>query len=495
MSKPITGRFSRSSTIIKRFVQFARQVLPSHPEQSQPSTFAKPIVIPRDQHNISRANISENALKVLYRLHKSGYDAYLVGGCVRDLLLGLEPKDFDVATNASPEEIKALFTNCRLIGRRFRLAHIMFGRDVIEVATFRGHHGEEEAAHQQTSKQSKEGLLLRDNVYGTIEEDAERRDFTVNAMYYSIADFAIYDFANGAKDLEAGLLRLIGDPTTRYREDPVRMLRAVRFATKLGLRIDDATSIAIKELAHLLDNIPPARLFEEYLKLFMYGKAEANLLALHDFGLFGYLFPQAKAGLKNPQSFEYKMQYQLCVDTDTRINNQQRVTPAYLFAATLWYAALARAEQLALEGGLTELDAMQIAAADVLAKQSRSISIPKRFSLPARDIWTLQVRLQQTSPRRAERLLSHPKFRAGYDFLLLRSKVEQHPDLKALADFWTEFQQGKNVGQPQDERYPRSPRSKPSASAPERDAVTKRRRRRRKPKAKAPSTDNLPGNT
>lgn len=240
-------------------MQFARQVLPSQPEQSQPSTFANPIVIPRDQHNISRTNISENALKVLYRLHKSGYDAYLVGGCVRDLLLGLEPKDFDVATNASPEEIKALFTNCRLIGRRFRLAHIMFGRDVIEVATFRGHHGDEEAAQQNISKQSKDGLLLRDNVYGTIEEDAERRDFTVNAMYYSIADFAIYDFANGAKDLAAGLLRLIGDPATRYREDPVRMLRAVRFATKLGLRIDDATRAPIQELAHLLDNIPAAR--------------------------------------------------------------------------------------------------------------------------------------------------------------------------------------------------------------------------------------------
>lgn len=475
-------------------MQFARQVLPSQPEQSQPSTFANPIVIPRDQHNISRTNISENALKVLYRLHKSGYDAYLVGGCVRDLLLGLEPKDFDVATNASPEEIKALFTNCRLIGRRFRLAHIMFGRDVIEVATFRGHHGDEEAAQQNISKQSKDGLLLRDNVYGTIEEDAERRDFTVNAMYYSIADFAIYDFANGAKDLAAGLLRLIGDPATRYREDPVRMLRAVRFATKLGLRIDDATRAPIQELAHLLDNIPAARLFEEYLKLFMYGKAEANLLALLDFGLFGYLFPQAKVGLKNPHSYEYKMQYQLCVDTDTRINNQQRVTPAYLFAATLWYAVVARAEQLALEGGLSEFDAMQIAAAEVLAKQSRSISIPKRFSLPARDIWMLQVRLQQTTPRRAERLLGHPKFRAGYDFLLLRSKVEQHPDLQALANFWTDFQAGKSVGHAQDERPAHAPRHKAATGAPQRDAVAKRRRRR-KPKAKMPTTNSPAGNT
>ena len=194
----------------------------------------------------------------------------------------------------------------------------------------------------------------------------------------------------------------------------------------------------IKELAHLLDNIPAARLFEEYLKLFMYGKAEANLLALQEFGLFGFLFPQAKTGLKNPQGFEYKMQYQLCVDTDARINSGKRVTPAYLFAATLWYPVLARAEQLSVEGGLPEYDAMQIAAADVLAKQSRNIAIPKRFSLPARDIWTLQIRLQQTSPRRAERLLTHPKFRAGYDFLLLRESAGEQTD--DLGDWWTRYQ-------------------------------------------------------
>lgn len=475
---------SRSSTIIKRFVQFARQVLPSNSTPTKPSSFAEPVVITRDQHSISRASISENALKVLYRLHKNGYEAYLVGGCVRDLLLGLEPKDFDVATNASPEQIKALFTNCRLIGRRFRLAHIVFGRDVIEVATFRGHHSEEAPEQKNTSKQSKEGLLLRDNVYGSIEEDAERRDFTVNAMYYSIADFAIYDFANGARDLEQGVLRLIGDPETRYREDPVRMLRAVRFATKLGLRIDDAAKAPIYQLAHLLDNIPAARLFEEYLKLFMHGKAEANFLALQDFGLFGYLFPQVKAALKNQQSFEYRMQYQLCVDTDTRINGGKRVTPAYLFAATLWYPVVARSEQLTVEGGLPEYDAMQIAAADVMAKQSRSISIPKRFSLPARDIWTLQMRLQQTQPRKAERLLGHPKFRAGYDFLLLRARVEQHPDLKALADFWTEFQKGKEVGgsAPAHRHGPKrgAPAGRQPANA---DGPANKRRRRRKPKS------------
>lgn len=461
-------------------MQFARQVLPSQGDAKSRSTLQKPIVIPRDQHNISRAQISENALKVLYRLHKSGFDAYLVGGCVRDLLLGLEPKDFDVATNASPEQIKSLFSNCRLIGRRFRLAHIVFGRDVIEVATFRGHHpDEQESSGQSRSKQSKEGLLLRDNVYGSIEEDAERRDFTVNAMYYSIADFAIYDFANGVKDLEAGVLRLIGDPETRYREDPVRMLRAVRFATKLGLRIEDNSRKPITALAHLLDNIPPARLFEEFLKLFMHGKAEANFLGLYEYGLFGYFFPLIKGALKNPDSYEYRMVHQLFVDTDTRINGGKGVTPAYLFAAILWYPVNAHAEQLTAEGGLPEYDALQVAAAEVIAKQSRSISIPKRFSLPARDIWTLQHRLQQTQPRRAERLLGHPKFRAGYDFLLLRARIEQTPGLNELGQFWTEFQRGKQVGNAERPRH-----------ADERGPAKKRRRRpRRRTNGQAPAAN------
>ncbi|RUO24527.1 polynucleotide adenylyltransferase PcnB [Aliidiomarina minuta] len=436
--------------------------------------------MPRDKHNISRTSISEHALKVLYRLHNNNYEAYLVGGCVRDLLLGVEPKDFDVVTNASPEQIKALFRNCRLIGRRFRLAHIVFGRDIIEVATFRGHHPEEDDdANLNTSKQNKEGLLLRDNVYGSIKEDAERRDFTINAMYYSIADFSIHDFANGVSDLEAGIVRLIGDPETRYREDPVRMLRAVRFATKLGLRIEENSRAPIKGLAHLLGNIPPARLFEEFLKLFMNGKAVANFVSLQELGLFNYFFPQIKTALKQEDSNEYRMLYQLFIDTDNRLNNGKGVTPAYLFAAILWYPVVSRAEELTQDGGLPEYDAFQIAAADVVGKQAQSISIPKRFSLPARDIWLLQLRLQQTAPRRAERLLGHPKFRAGYDFLLLRAKIEQRPDLQELADFWTEFQRGKETGH--------NPPGAPGQST----APRKRRRPRRKsgPKDTGPAKD------
>lgn len=396
--------------------------------------------IPRDQHPISRNDISENAIKVLYRLHKGGFEAYLVGGCVRDLLLGVTPKDFDVVTNATPEQIRQLFRNCRLIGRRFRLAHIIFGRDVIEVATFRGHHSDEEKEVGKIARTSDEGMILRDNVYGTIEEDAYRRDFTINALYYNIADFAIYDFVGGMADLEAGTLKLIGEPEARYREDPVRMLRAARFATKLGLRIDDSCRTIIPALAHLLDDIPAARLFEEFLKLFLAGKAVANFEVLNDLGLMAPLFPVLKVPFKDPASIEYQMVYQAFIDTDSRLQENKSVNPGYLFAAILWYPMVARASEISQEASFSEYDAYQMASADAISLQVRSISLPKRFSIPMRDIWILQLRLVQTTPRKAIRLLTHPKFRAGYDFLLLRAKVENDKQLRLLAEFWTQLQ-------------------------------------------------------
>lgn len=426
--------------IIKQLAKFAKKMLPAKSVSAVAEVLPEPIKIPRSKHPISRNDISENALKVLYRLHKGGFEAYLVGGCVRDLLLGVVPKDFDVATNASPEQIRSLFRNCRLIGRRFRLAHIVYGRDIIEVATFRGHHSDESDSGQNISKQNEDGMLVRDNVYGTIEEDAQRRDFTINALYYSIADFAIYDFANGIADLEQGLVRLLGDPEQRYREDPVRMLRAVRFATKLGLRIEQKTEEPIKRLSGLLDNIPPARLFEEFLKLFLANRAQANFERLTELNLFQYLFPVLKAPLKQHDSLEYRIANQVFADTDQRLGIDKGVNPAYLFAALLWYPMSARADEIVQESGLPIYDAMQIAAADTLSRQSRSISIPKRFSIPMRDIWLLQLRLQQTHPRRALRLLSHPKFRAGYDFLLLRGKVENNKELIELGKFWTDYQ-------------------------------------------------------
>src|SRR5690606_33324797 len=249
-----------------------------------------PKIIPRAEHPISRANISSNALKVLYRLKNAGYSAFIVGGGVRDLLLGRHPKDFDVVTDALPEEVDRLFRNCRLIGRRFRLAHVRFGRDVVEVATFRATgNGEDDARlHDET------GRILRDNVYGTIDEDVWRRDFTVNALYYNIADFTLWDYTTGLEDIKSRTLRLIGDPETRYREDPVRMLRAVRLAAKLDFTIAPGTAEPIPRLAPLLADVPPARLFDEVLKLFQSGHAVRSFDLLREHGLFGYLFPRTE---------------------------------------------------------------------------------------------------------------------------------------------------------------------------------------------------------
>ncbi|GGD59255.1 poly(A) polymerase I [Lacimicrobium alkaliphilum] len=373
-------------------------------------------------------------------MHNAGYQAYLVGGCVRDLLLGLHPKDFDVATDAEPEQIKALFRNCRLIGRRFRLAHIVFGRDVIEVATFRGHHDSEEpGSSDKLSRRSDEGLLLRDNVFGSIEEDAERRDFTANAMYYNIADFSITDFANGMQSLKERKLHLIGDPETRYREDPVRMLRAVRFAAKLDMQISAEAGDIIPSLAPLLANIPPARLFEEVLKLFLAGRAEQTFDLLREYALFGQLFPLVEPMLKVADSKEQLFVRQVLINTDHRINNDQRVTPAFIYAAMLWYPLEQRFNELTAESGLSPHDAFNLAINDVLQAQQKRIMIPKRFSMPIRDIWVLQQRLPKRFGRRAFQLLEHPKFRAGYDFLLLRASVEGG-ELEELGKWWTDFQ-------------------------------------------------------
>ncbi|WP_404403103.1 polynucleotide adenylyltransferase PcnB [Idiomarina seosinensis] len=441
--------------------------------------------MPRDEHPISRKDISPNALKVLYRLHNAGFDAYLVGGCVRDLLLGLQPKDFDVTTNASPEEVKNLFRNCRLIGRRFRLAHILFGREIIEVATFRGHHDVDNADHKKIAQQDEHGQLVRDNVYGSIEEDAERRDFTVNALYYNIADFCIYDFANGKRDIEAGILRMIGDPQTRYREDPVRMLRAVRFATKLNMALGDDVSEPLSELSGLLKNIPPARLFDEFLKLFMAGKAQANFDLLCRYGLFQQLFPVLKSYLDAADSPPVIMMRKAFANTDQRVQREQRVTPAYLLAVLLWWPLQARREQLENEGGLPPMDALNVGSADVLHRQSQTLSIPKRFSLTVRDIWQMQLRLQNTKGVRAKKTLEQKKFRAGYDFLLLRQEsgaALPGENLKQLADFWTKAQQDPNLV------------VSPSARNEGGKKPSNRRRRggrsRRKPRSNKPDNNN-----
>ncbi len=398
-------------------------------------------VIARNEHPVSRKQLSPNALKVLYRLKDNGYDAYLVGGCIRDILLGLQPKDFDIATNATPEQVKRCFNNCRVIGRRFKLAHVMFGREIIEVATFRGHHSDEQKEDVKTSKQSNEGQLLRDNVYGTIEEDAERRDFTVNALYYNIKDFAIYDFAEGMEDIKAGVINLIGDPETRYREDPVRMLRAVRFATKLRMRIAERTETPIFELAHLLRNIPPARLFDESLKLFLAGKAQDNYRSLREYGLFRYFFPVVDQVLSgNIQDKEEHFLDLMFANTDDRINSGKSVSPAFIMATLLWYPLETHAKELEHESGLHPYDAFQIAMNDVLHRAVQTVAIPKRFTSTMREIWQFQHRLTKIKGKRPAQIMEHPRFRASYDFLLLRAEVEGG-ELVELAQWWTEYQE------------------------------------------------------
>ncbi|MDX2456859.1 MAG: polynucleotide adenylyltransferase PcnB [Gammaproteobacteria bacterium] len=419
-------------------------------------------VIPRSEHPVSRANISPNALKVLYRLKESGYQAHLVGGGVRDLLLGREPKDFDIATDAHPEDVRRLFRNCRLIGRRFRLAHVMFGREIIEVATFRALH--EESGDKSVQHIDDEGRLVRDNVYGDIEGDAFRRDFTVNALYYNIADYSIIDYTGGMADIQAGLLRIIGDPDTRYREDPVRMLRVVRFATKLGFRLEAATEAPITRLAPLLGDIPPARLFDEMLKLFMGGEALANFEMLRHYGLFEQLFPMTEQSLSREGNYFQALVSRGMANTDARIEQGKPVTPAFLFAVFLWQPVRERAAQLEAEGQ-HPVQTLQHAGSQIILEQAGVMATPRRFSLPMREIWMLQLRLENKSGRRSKRVLSHPRFRAAYDFLLLRAEAGEVS--KDLADWWTDFQETNPQEQATTSVRPRKRRRNRSRRKPE----------------------------
>ncbi len=394
-------------------------------------------IVTRQEHNISRKQISDNALKVLYRLQGAGFDAYLVGGGVRDLLLDGKPKDFDVATNATPEQIRQLFRNCRLIGRRFRLAHIMFGRDIIEVATFRGHHQEQ---NKQVSVQSEAGMLLRDNVYGTIDEDAERRDFTINAMYYNIADYSIHDYAGGMEDLEDRLIRLIGDPVIRYREDPVRMLRAIRFAVKLDFDIEEDTAAPIEDLAPLLRDIPAARLYEEMLKMLQSGHGLETYHLMREYNLFQQIFPTIARYFTEDYSSQAEHMLDLALDsTDLRIEEGKRINPAFMFAAIFWYPMAQRAEELMESQNLSYYDAIMEASNKILDEVVKSIAIPRRHTATIREMWQLQLRLPRRNGKRAFRLMELNKFRAGFDLLEMRGEIEEG-DTKQLADWWNTFQ-------------------------------------------------------
>ncbi|WP_293392048.1 polynucleotide adenylyltransferase PcnB [Nevskia sp.] len=424
---------------------------------------------PREQHPISRANISQGALKVLYGLKDAGYEAYMVGGGVRDLLAGIEPKDFDIATSAHPDQIKRVFRSCRLIGRRFMIAHVRAGEEILEVTTFRG-------PITDSHERDETGRILSDNVYGTLEEDAFRRDFTVNALYYDIRDFSIVDFCGGIEDLNARRLRLIGDPELRYREDPVRMLRAVRIANKLGFGIDPESAEPLNRLASLLREIPPARLFDEILKLFLNKDALANFDGLRKHGLFAELFPGTERAISAAKRDLELLRIALA-NTADRIKRDLPVTPAFLYAALLWPQYADRTYELEVERGHDPQTAQTQAADEVLAKQQHRIAIPKRFSLPMREIWAVQPRFEDLRPGRAKRLLTHPRFRAAYDFLLLRAQAGE-PGCAALADWWTKAQIGVSLPAPIDGEGSDDSAETDAAGDPAGEGAAKKRRRR-----------------
>ena len=401
------------------------------PTKKKPTN--KPTIIPRAAHNVSRKEISDSALKVLYRLNKAGYQAFLVGGCVRDVLIGLHPKDFDVATDATPEQVRALFNNCRLIGRRFRLAHVRFGREIIEVATFRAaaNHKDDDVAHDDA------GRILRDNVYGTIDEDVWRRDFTCNALYYNIDDFSIWDYTGGVRDVDRRRLVLIGDADKRLKEDPVRMLRAVRFAAKLDFRIDKSVVEAIKHNLKYLKNVPAARLFDEFLKLFQAGHAERTFELLWKHGLFDEMFPATSQELEKDQDFG-KFLHAALQNTDRRVQAEKSVTPMFLLGVFFWAPAKRLAAIRRSEEKMSEPQSISVAAYELVAQQQKRISIPRRFTTPMREMLALQPRFLTTRGKRAMNLLEHRRFRAAYDFMMLQSEVGLVD--ADVAKFWTDVQ-------------------------------------------------------
>lgn len=429
-------------------------------------------VYSRDQHGVSRKFISSGALKVMSRLNEAGYEAFLVGGGVRDLLLDGRPKDFDIATSATPEQVKRLFRGARIIGRRFKIVHVRMGREIIETTTFRAHHNDSNKRNE--SSQSDSGMLLRDNVYGDIESDAARRDFTINALYYTSKGFELHDFCNGLHDIKHRTIRMIGDPITRYREDPVRMLRAVRFAAKLGFKIEAKTMEPIRHHGKLLRDISPSRLFDEMLKLFMAGSATATFGQLLDHDLLQHLFPATAACIeRDPQGL--KLIEQTMVNTDKRIRAEKRVTPAFIYAALLWPALQEEQKRLEKNKKMSPLQAQNQAAQKVIGDQLAHTAIPKRFTSVMREIWDLQLRLPRRQGNRAASLFEHTRFRAGYDFVLLREETGENLD--GLGLWWTQYQETDDKGREALQKQ----LGKPTGSKP--------RRKRRKPNKAAANKD------
>ncbi|HEY8243446.1 MAG TPA: polynucleotide adenylyltransferase PcnB [Casimicrobiaceae bacterium] len=388
----------------------------------------EPAIVRADAHPVRRDQVSYAARTVTRRLQDAGFKAFVVGGAVRDLMLGLTPKDFDIATDATPEAVKPLFRRAFIIGRRFRLVHVHVGNEVIEVSTFRAPQKGDEATDEH-------GRLISDNVYGTQAEDAARRDFTINALYFDPTTEEVWDYVGGVADVRSRKLKLIGPPVTRFREDPVRMLRAVRLATKVGVTIDKRTADPIPRLAPLMANVPPARLFDEMQKLLLSGHASDTLRSLRSYGLSHGLLPLLDVILEQPLGQKF-IQVALA-HTDRRVREDMGVSPAFLFATLLWHEVLAQWTAAKGKGG-KPLPALFEAMDHVLEQQAQRIAIPRRFEATIKEIWSLQPRFEQRAGSRPARLLEHPRFRAAYDFLALRGESGEVP--KALVDWWTTFQ-------------------------------------------------------
>jgi poly(A) polymerase len=421
--------------------------------------------IAKKTHRIDKKLLSNAAIRTTEGLQKAGFDAFVVGGAVRDLLLKKRPKDFDVATNATPEQVNRIFRRSRIIGRRFRLVHVMFGDETIEVSTFRGSHHEEGDA-----KVADSGRILRDNVFGNQEEDAVRRDFTANALYYDPSSEEVLDFHDGVADIQHGILRMIGNPATRYREDPVRMLRAIRLSAKLGLKIDTATEAPIPKLADLLHDVPPSRLFDEMLKLFLSGHAVESVKALRQHGLHHGLLPLLDVVLEQPIGERFVML--ALKNTDERVLAEKPVSPSFLFATLLWHEVLVAWQKIQAQGE-KPIPALYIAMAEVCDIQAEKLAIHKRYSTTMKEIWGMQPRFEQRAGRRPYALLEHPRYRAAYDFLLLRCESGEVP--KELGEWWTNFAEAEGE-------------SRQSMLMPDTAAPRKRRRRPRKKPASAPES-------
>ncbi len=387
--------------------------------------------IPFKKHNINQDLISSAALKTCEGLQNAGFDAYIVGGAVRDLLLDFKPKDFDVATNAEPEEVNRIFRRSRIIGRRFRLVHVLWGRETIEVSTFRGHHDNNQNKDDGSTNDT--GRILRDNIFGSLEDDAVRRDFTANALYYNPKTQEVLDFHNGVADVKARLLRMIGEPITRYKEDPVRMLRAVRLSAKLGLKIDKGTEKPIAELADLLQDVPPSRLFDEMLKLFLSGHAIESINILRAQHLHHGLLPLLDVVLEQPLGEKFVML--ALKNTDDRILEGKSSNPSFLFAALLWHEVL-KAWQVQQKYA-PMIPALYNAMDEVVQLQAKKLAIHNRFVSTMKEIWAMQPRFEQRAGKRPFALITHPRYRAAYDFMLLR--CESGEIATEIGEWWTTF--------------------------------------------------------